>query len=71
MDLKLVPHGDSFEACYRGPNVTPGYWRDRAATESAFDEDGFFRSGDLPASSIRIGRERVCALMAGSAKTSS
>lgn len=47
MDLKLVPHGDSFEAYYRGPNITPGYWRDRAATESAFDEDGFFRSGDL------------------------
>lgn len=47
MDLKLVPHDDSFEAYYRGPNVTPGYWRDRAATESAFDEDGFFRSGDL------------------------
>jgi feruloyl-CoA synthase len=47
MDLKLVPHDDSFEAYYRGPNITPGYWRDRAATESAFDEDGFFRSGDL------------------------
>ena len=47
MDLKLVPHGDSFEAGYRGPNVTPGYWRDEAATKSAFDEDGFFRSGDL------------------------
>lgn len=47
MDLKLVPHGDSYEAGYRGSNVTPGYWRDEAATKSAFDEDGFFRSGDL------------------------
>jgi feruloyl-CoA synthase len=47
MDLKLVPHDDSFEAHYRGPNITPGYWRDRAATASAFDEDGFLRSGDL------------------------
>ncbi len=47
MDLKLVPHDDSFEAWYRGPNVTPGYWRDQSATESSFDEDGFFRSGDL------------------------
>jgi len=47
MDLKLVPHDDSFEVRYRGPNVTPGYWRDAVATQAAFDEDGFFRSGDL------------------------
>ena len=47
MDLKLVPHDESFEAWYRGPNVTPGYWRDAGATEASFDEEGFFRSGDL------------------------
>jgi feruloyl-CoA synthase len=47
LDLKLVPHDDSFEVSYRGPNVTPGYWRDPEATKLAFDEDGFFRSGDL------------------------
>ncbi len=47
VELKLVPHDNSFEACYRGPNITPGYWRDAAATEAAFDEEGFFRSGDL------------------------
>jgi feruloyl-CoA synthase len=47
MDLKLVPHDNSFEVRYRGPNVTPGYWRDAAATAAAFDEQGFFRSGDL------------------------
>lgn len=47
MELKLVPHDDSFEVRYRGSNVTPGYWRDSAATEAGFDEDGFFRSGDL------------------------
>jgi feruloyl-CoA synthase len=47
MDLKLVPHDDSFEAWYRGPNVTPGYWRDPTATAASFDDDGFFRSGDL------------------------
>jgi feruloyl-CoA synthase len=47
LELKLLPHDDSFEVGYRGPNVTPGYWRDPDATKQAFDEDGFFRSGDL------------------------
>jgi feruloyl-CoA synthase len=47
VELKLIPHDNCFEIRYRGPNVTPGYWRDPKATEAAFDEDGFFRSGDL------------------------
>jgi len=47
VELKLIPHDDCFEVRYRGPNVTPGYWRDPSATEAAFDEEGFFRSGDL------------------------
>ena len=47
VELRLIPHDNSFEVRYRGPNVTPGYWRDPKATEGAFDEEGFFRSGDL------------------------
>jgi len=47
VELKLIPHDDCFEVRYRGPNVTPGYWRDPGATAAAFDEEGFFRSGDL------------------------
>ena len=47
VELKLIPHDDCFEVRYRGPNVTPGYWRDPTATDAAFDEEGFFRSGDL------------------------
>jgi acyl-CoA synthetase (AMP-forming)/AMP-acid ligase II len=31
----------------RGATVTPGYWRDAAATRAAFDDDGFLRTGDL------------------------
>jgi feruloyl-CoA synthase len=47
VELKLIPDDQSFEVRYRGPNVTPGYWRNPEATEAAFDEEGFLRSGDL------------------------
>ena len=45
-ELKLVPQGEKREVRARGPNVTPGYWRDARATQQAFDDDGFFRLGD-------------------------
>lgn len=44
--LKLVPSGDKIEMRVRGPNVTPGYWRDPAATRAAFDAEGWFITGD-------------------------
>jgi feruloyl-CoA synthase len=43
---KLVPAGDRYELRVKGPNVMPGYWRDREATADAFDEEGFFKTGD-------------------------
>jgi feruloyl-CoA synthase len=46
MELKLVPSDDKFEARMRGPNITPGYWRQPELTAAAFDEDGFYRMGD-------------------------
>ena len=46
MELKLVPTGDKVEVRYRGPNVTPGYWRAPAQTAEAFDAEGFYCSGD-------------------------
>jgi feruloyl-CoA synthase len=46
MMAKLVPAGDRYELRVRGPNVTPGYYRDSVATQAAFDEEGFFRTGD-------------------------
>ena len=46
MRLKLVPMGDKIEVRYQGPNITPGYWRSPEATAQAFDEEGFFKSGD-------------------------
>jgi feruloyl-CoA synthase len=46
LDLKLAPVGGKLEARVRGPNVTPGYWRDDALTREAFDEEGYLRCGD-------------------------
>jgi feruloyl-CoA synthase len=46
IELKLVPSGDKVEVRYRGPNITPGYWRNAEATQTSFDEDGFFCTGD-------------------------
>jgi feruloyl-CoA synthase len=46
MELKLVRADGKTEVRYRGPNVTPGYWRAPEETATAFDDEGFFRSGD-------------------------
>ncbi len=46
MEVKLVPDGDKMEARYKAPNVTKGYWRNEESTQSAFDEDGYYRTGD-------------------------
>ncbi len=46
IDLKLVPNADKMEARIRGPNITPGYWRNPEKTAEAFDEQGFYRFGD-------------------------
>jgi feruloyl-CoA synthase len=46
VELKLAPVGDRYEARLRGPNITPGYWREPALTEAAFDEEGFYCLGD-------------------------
>ena len=46
LELKLVPHQGKLEARVRGPNVMTGYWNSPEATAAAFDEDGFFRTGD-------------------------
>lgn len=46
LDLKLVPSGDKLEARYRGPNITPGYWRQPDTTKAAFDDEGYYLTGD-------------------------
>lgn len=46
LELKLVPVDGKIEVRYRGPNITPGYWRAPEETAAHFDEEGFFRTGD-------------------------
>ena len=46
LELKLVDMGGKTEVRYRGPNITPGYWRNDEETKGAFDDEGFFCTGD-------------------------
>ena len=46
LELKLVDIDGKTEVRYRGPNITPGYWRAPNETAEAFDEEGFFKTGD-------------------------
>jgi feruloyl-CoA synthase len=45
-EMKLVPTAEKFEARLKGPNITPGYWRQPQLTAAAFDEEGYYRLGD-------------------------
>jgi feruloyl-CoA synthase len=45
-EAKLVPSNGKLEVRAKGPNVTPGYWRQPDATRAAFDEEGYYRLGD-------------------------
>ena len=46
LELKLVPNGDKMEVRLRGPNVTPGYWRQPDKTAECFDDEGYYMIGD-------------------------
>ncbi|MGH8670366.1 MAG: feruloyl-CoA synthase, partial [Burkholderiales bacterium] len=45
-EMKLVPLAGKLEARLRGPNITPGYWRQPELTAAAFDDEGYYRLGD-------------------------
>lgn len=45
-DAKLLPNNGKLEVRAKGPNVTPGYWRQPELTAKAFDEEGFYKFGD-------------------------
>jgi len=44
---ELTEEGAVGELWYRGPNVIPGYFKRPDLTKNAFDDDGFFNTGDL------------------------
>lgn len=46
VEAKLVPIDGKLEVRFRGPHVTPGYYREPELTQAAFDEEGFYRTGD-------------------------
>ncbi|HKU98568.1 MAG TPA: AMP-binding protein, partial [Vineibacter sp.] len=45
-DILLTPNAGKMELRVRGPNVTPGYWRNPQKTHEAFDAEGFYCIGD-------------------------
>jgi feruloyl-CoA synthase len=45
-EAKLIPNNGKLEVRARGPNVTPGYWRQPELTAAAFDDEGFYKLGD-------------------------
>ncbi len=47
VELKLVPSGDAYEARVRGPQVMRGYYWRPDLTAAAFDDEGFYRMGDV------------------------
>jgi len=48
-EVKLIPAEDAYEIRARGPMVTPGYFGRPDLTAAAFDQDGFYRTGDAAA----------------------
>ena len=47
LEVKLVPHDDRYEVRLRGPNVMRGYLDEPVKTAEAFDDEGYYRTGDL------------------------
>lgn len=47
LDGKSLGIGEAGELLIKGPQVMGGYWHRPDATQDAFTEDGFFRTGDI------------------------
>ena len=71
LDVKLVPLDGKYEARLKGPNITPGYWREPKLTADAYDEDGFYKLGDALRFDDPASPRRACCSRAASPRTSS
>lgn len=49
VDVKLIPVDDRYEVRVKGPSIFNGYLGDAQKTADAFDEEGYFRTGDAMA----------------------
>lgn len=47
LEVKLVPHDDRYEVRLRGPNVMRGYLDEPEKNAQVFDDEGYYRTGDL------------------------
>jgi feruloyl-CoA synthase len=47
LEVKLVPHDARYEVRLRGPNVMRGYLDDPVKNAQVFDDEGYYRTGDL------------------------
>jgi feruloyl-CoA synthase len=46
VELRLVPVGEKLEVRVKGDNVTPGYFKNLEQSRAAWDEEGWFKTGD-------------------------
>ncbi len=47
LELKLVPYDGRYEVRLRGPNVMKGYLDEPEKNATVFDEEGYYRTGDV------------------------
>ena len=47
VEMKLIPVGDRFEVRLRGPMLMKGYLDEPEKTAAVFDEEGYYRTGDM------------------------
>lgn len=47
VELKLIPNGARYEVRMRGPMLMKGYLDEPEKTAAAFDEEGYYRTGDM------------------------